>query len=90
MDGVEGDTRCTEGPVKVLWGVIVPGLILYALIEIIPHIKADVEKGAYWRGVDDARARCYDAHRECLADSMDDRMKADIAVARKKFKGSVK
>ena len=75
---------------KVLAGGIMLGLIFYVLIEIIPHIKADIEQSAYRRGVDDARARCYDAHRECLADSMDERMKADIAVAKKKFEKSLK
>jgi len=74
---------------KVLAGGIVLGIIL-VLIEIIPHIKADIEQTAYWRGRDDGRIKCYMAHRECLADSMDDRMKADIAVAKKKFGGSVK
>lgn len=75
---------------RTLFKILGFALILYSIFEVGLHIKADIEKSAYWRGVDDARTRCYEAHRQCLADSMDERMKADIAVAQKKFKGGVK
>lgn len=71
---------------KLVFKIFGFALILYSLFEVGLHIKSDIEKSAYWRGVDDARTRCYEAHRQCLADSMDERMKADIAWAKRKFK----
>ena len=61
-------------------------LILYSIFEVGDGIITERETRAYWRGVDETNARCKQAHRQCLADSMDDRMKADIAVAQRKFR----